>query len=105
MDEIGWKWLARLLNIKPQKITPTILLTFLEVRKFVYSITLTYRQQVAGPKLFRTYRRQFLKLLVYIRDVVSRQLPTDPALTRLLLFLDDCERTGAITPLEGANLT
>jgi len=49
----AWGWLARLLNQKPQRITATILLSFLKPTAHV---------------LAATYRRQFRKLLSFLRE-------------------------------------
>ncbi|KAI9023305.1 GLE1-like protein-domain-containing protein [Hyaloraphidium curvatum] len=71
----AWTWLARLLNLPPRKITPQLILTFLEV---------------AGPELLRTYRKQATKLLRFIAEKCLPQMPKESvaATTRLRLHLE-----------------
>eukprot|EP01132_Coremiostelium_polycephalum_P006008 gene6008-7484_t len=47
----AWKWISRLVNMKPKRITSFLLVSFL---------------QVAGHELLRTYKQQFAKILYLI---------------------------------------
>ena len=63
----AWRWLARVLNQKPQRITPTIILAFLKP---------------SAHALARAYPRQFPKLLrLIIKEFVPKihQLVDPPA--------------------------
>lgn len=79
----AWGWMARILNMKPRRITATLLEKFL---------------QVAGHSLAANYRRQFLKMLLLIKThtlpAVDR-LPNKhtPSFTRLRLFIQEVETT------------
>jgi nucleoporin GLE1 len=79
--EHAWRWLARVLNLKPRRITPVLLLAFLEHTSYF---------------LAAKYGRQFSKLLLFIRDDYLRRLPTGTTAskTRLELFLGDWEQNG-----------
>ncbi|KAI7867947.1 GLE1-like protein-domain-containing protein [Spinellus fusiger] len=83
----GWIWLARICNMPPRTITPTIIRSFLEV---------------AGQRLMREYPRQMLKILTYLKD---KMLPLVRADTtnineagrkRLENYLRDCFNAGTI---------
>jgi len=72
----AWVWLARILNMTPRKITPSLLLAFLEHSAYF---------------MHKTYGRQFAKLLQFIKEDYLRRLPagTEAAKTRLEIFLSN----------------
>lgn len=74
--ENGWVWLASVLNIKPQPITPYLICSFLES---------------AGYKLWRIYKDSFVKLLRFIRKDYLPMIPAGSiaAKTRLEVYLDE----------------
>lgn len=82
----AWSWIARLLNMPPTIYTSTFLLLFLKV---------------VGPKLQQKYKRQFVKLIKFIREVYFNQLPSSSTAsnTRLELFLDELFNHGYVKPL------
>eukprot|EP01117_Protostelium_nocturnum_P011594 TRINITY_DN4208_c0_g1_i2.p1 TRINITY_DN4208_c0_g1~~TRINITY_DN4208_c0_g1_i2.p1 ORF type:complete len:581 (-),score=226.63 TRINITY_DN4208_c0_g1_i2:31-1698(-) len=84
-----WTWLARLLNMPPQKITATLLTVFLKV---------------AGHKMHRAYGKQFKKLMSTIQKDMLPMLEEGPSKTRLTLFCQDFEKAGQIKPLDGWDL-
>ena len=60
----AWVWLARMLNIKPRRISLAMLEAFL---------------QIAGHDVRRAYPRQFPKLVDFFASAYSKHLPTgDP---------------------------
>ncbi|KAJ3260315.1 hypothetical protein HK103_000950 [Boothiomyces macroporosus] len=72
----GWSWMARILNMKPRKLTPLLILTFLEI---------------AGNKLLQQYGEQGKKL---VHLIIEKSIPMMPAssvasTTKLKLFLED----------------
>jgi type II secretory pathway pseudopilin PulG len=77
----AWIWLARLLNMEPRPITPTILVAFLEH---------------AGFFLLQAYRNQFRKILSFIKeDYIKRYPPNcNAAKSRLIIYLEDYEKNG-----------
>ena len=79
----GWSWIARMLNLKPKRITAQLVLSFL---------------QVAGFRLLQVYNRQFRKLLAVIKEDVLPKLPQESlaSATRLQLFLMDYEQAGGV---------
>eukprot|EP00794_Sanderia_malayensis_P019191 gene19191-21113_t len=89
----GWTWLVRLLNLPPCKtITATVLFDFLEV---------------AGHALFKTYGKQFQKLLKLLCEDVMPKIdavtPTDEKgpVVRLKGFLEKCIKNGSIPVPDG----
>lgn len=82
MDE-AWKWLARLLNLTPRRITATLLITFLEV---------------TGDALLKTYGRQARKLFLFILQGYIPMLPKESVAhtTRLKTWLETWRRTGKV---------
>ncbi|KAI8927632.1 GLE1-like protein-domain-containing protein [Entophlyctis helioformis] len=72
----GWTWIARILNLKPRKITPLLIHTFLDV---------------AGHALFTTYKSQAWKLAMYIANVSLPIMPpsANASTTRLKLYLEE----------------
>lgn len=105
----GWTWLARLLNMPPKKITPHLLLTFLEVGPRISGanrsrlIALCFAHQCAGPELMRVYRKQMNKLLRFIADKYTPQMPKDSvaATTRLRLYLEAHRGRSRLAEAEG----
>ncbi|KAI8899894.1 GLE1-like protein-domain-containing protein [Globomyces pollinis-pini] len=72
----AWTWLARILNMKPRKLTPQLIYTFLEI---------------TGNALINEYRHQAKKMILVIKD---QFIPTIPAAaisstTRLQSFLEE----------------
>ncbi|KAH6574995.1 hypothetical protein BASA62_002165 [Batrachochytrium salamandrivorans] len=88
----GWVWMSRILNMKPRRITTLLLYTFLEI---------------AGNALVTTYKRQAIKLVRYIVQVLIPMAPAaaNASTTRLALFLDETVlKTGNMPPFEGSAL-
>ncbi|KAL2919514.1 hypothetical protein HK105_201161 [Polyrhizophydium stewartii] len=88
----GWTWIARILNMKPRRITPLLLHTFLEV---------------AGHELLKTYPRQAPKLIRYMVQVAIPMMPAsaNASTTRLKLFLEETALAkGTIDPYESSHL-
>jgi len=89
----AWAWLARVLNMRPRRVTPTILLPFLEI---------------AGYELNRVYRRQFVKLLNFISKDYMTRLPPDapaPAVARLKIYMHEFRAAGGkLQAPEGRNM-
>ncbi|PKC66354.1 hypothetical protein RhiirA1_459836 [Rhizophagus irregularis] len=88
----AWIWLARLLNLPPQKITPFLLYTFLKV---------------AGAQVVQVYKGQATKILYVIFKAYVHQPPPEikalltsspAAMSRLKTFLEDASRKGFIEP-------
>lgn len=75
LQPLLWKWPARLLSLPPRRITPIVLLAFLEI---------------AGAALTRTYKRQAEKLINYIYEVYLPKCPKAAvaATTRCKLWLE-----------------
>jgi len=90
----AWTWLARLLNMKAQDITATVLLIFLEI---------------AGYRLQQAYGRQFFKCIIFIQEEFFKQLSTDsasrPAIVRLINFIKDINSKGKLLPPKGSELS
>lgn len=86
--EHAWTWLARLCNLPPRRVTPAILLPFL---------------QVAGPVLYRNYPRQLIKLTHFILNVFLPKVPEGctGSKTRLEMFLRDVLKRGTYVLPEG----
>eukprot|EP00842_Homolaphlyctis_polyrhiza_P006682 jgi/Hompol1/7014/HPOL_005158-RA len=74
----GWTWLACIMNLKPRKITPLLLITFLEI---------------AGNALLTKYKGQAKKLIRHIIDIVIPTISTNKkaiaSTTRLGLWLEE----------------
>ena len=83
-------WLASLLNSRPQRHTAAVLAAFLEV---------------CSPMMSRTYGRQFIKIVVYIRATFAPMLPAESiaANTRLALLVDGFARNGFGLPEGGGS--
>jgi hypothetical protein len=77
---MGWTWLARLLNMKPRKITPQLIHAFLTI---------------AGHQFIQKYNLQGKKMMKFLR-VYNTTMPADAisGSTRLSLLLDTFEQTG-----------
>jgi nucleoporin GLE1 len=77
--KFAWQWLATILNRPPRRITPVILIAFL---------------QIAGYTLWNSYRRQFAKILRFIKSDYLHRLPEGcvGARTRLELYIEDFEK-------------
>jgi nucleoporin GLE1 len=74
--KMAWSWLARMCNLTPRRLTPQLILIFL---------------QVCGNSLLAVYKNQALKLLNYIMAEMVPRIPIEakPATVRLVLFLND----------------
>jgi hypothetical protein len=84
--------MARLLNIKPRKVTPLFLLAFLEI---------------AGHSLVSKYGEQGAKLIHYIIEIIIPAIPKTAiaSTTKLQLFLDETIiKTGSFPIPSGRNL-
>lgn len=83
---LGWRWLARVANRRPRRVTAGLLYTFLDV---------------ACYRLQQRYGRQLRKLMRALREQLLPRLPegTAPAARgRLEMFLDSYERLGGQLP-------
>ncbi|KAI8827026.1 GLE1-like protein-domain-containing protein [Fimicolochytrium jonesii] len=89
--DFAWIWLSRMLNMKPRRVSPGLILRFLEM---------------AGSQFLPRFGKQAEKMIVYIRDVYMPMIPADAvaAATRLQLFLDDVCKTGRVPVPEGRSL-
>ena len=89
----GWTWLASILNVRPQAITPFIICSFLET---------------AGYKLWKAYNGNFLKILKYLRSHYLELLPAGSiaARTRLEIYINEflCHDPPRVQPPEGCDL-
>ncbi|KAJ3299748.1 Nuclear pore complex nucleoporin component [Borealophlyctis nickersoniae] len=91
----GWTWLARILNLKPRRITPLLVFRFLEI---------------AGHELLKDYGAQARKIIQFIMGeymgVIGQMAkPPTASANRLLLFLqDNLKAAGTIPPHEGRTL-
>ena len=74
--ENGWSWFARILNMKPRKLTPLLIHTFLII---------------AGNKLISIYKDQGLKLVYLLVDTLIPIIPVAAiaSTTKLKLFLEE----------------
>jgi hypothetical protein len=127
-----WTWMANLLNMKPRKVTPHILLAFLEVR-YCPCLQLTERGnygdkplifiplanvnffnffwlfpplnlifclcfQHAGYRLWKTYGKQFEKILQFIKNDYLNRMPPECAASRmrLELYIESIEKDRAL---------
>lgn len=88
--EYAWVWLSSLLNMTPKIYTSTILCSFLEVTSYA---------------MYSTYKRQFLKLIVFIKDIFIPLLPSASvsANTRLTLLIERFISKG-FAPPEGYSI-
>ncbi|RKP11244.1 GLE1-like protein-domain-containing protein [Piptocephalis cylindrospora] len=79
----AWKWIARLLNLTPRRITATLLMSFLEM---------------TGAALLETYGQQATKLLFFILTDYLPMLPKESVAhaTRLKTWLEAWRRTGRV---------
>jgi nucleoporin GLE1 len=86
--EYAWTWLARLCNLPPRRITPSILLAFL---------------QVAGHALYRSYSRQLMKIVRFILDVFLQKMPEGctGSKMRLEMFVSDVLKHGRFPVPDG----
>ena len=88
----AWTWLARLLNMKPRRLTPLLLYTFLDV---------------CGHELLKEYKSQALKLFHFIMEHNIPAMPQSAlaGTTRLELFLQETVIAhNDIRPPEGRDL-
>ena len=87
--ENGWTWLARILNIRPRKITPLLIYAFLNV---------------AGHKIVQQYKDQAVKLVAVLCDSLMPMFPKAAvaSTTKLALYLDETvKKTGTFPPHSG----
>lgn len=56
----GWTWIARLLNMKPRKITPSLMHTFFEI---------------AGNALMSEYKEQGFGIVKFVCEVYLNMIP------------------------------
>ncbi|XP_033829253.1 mRNA export factor GLE1 [Periophthalmus magnuspinnatus] len=89
----GWRWLAQMLNMEPQKdTTATLLFDFLEV---------------CGNALVKQYQGQFWKLLLFLKEEYFPRIKAATkdgqmgSLTRLEKFLETSLRSRQISPPKG----
>lgn len=85
-------FIERLLNMKPRKITPSLIETFLKV---------------LGNRFVEVYREKAHQIIQFIRsDFLTRVKSPGTAgpKLRLELFIDEYLRKGSISPLEGSEL-
>lgn len=85
--ENAWQWVAIVLNQKPTKIVPHILLTFIEV---------------AGSTFLETYGKQALKIISFIRNTYIHMFPQECAQIAHKIrsfFSDNLDKNGKIPPL------
>lgn len=91
--EFAWIWIASVLNIKPQSITPYLICAFLES---------------AGHALLARYGNLFLKVLRFIQKGYLGMIPAGSiaAKTRLDIFVNDALSGSppSLPPPEGSNL-
>ncbi|KAG0294040.1 hypothetical protein BGZ98_001935 [Dissophora globulifera] len=84
----GWTWMARIMNMPPRPITPSLITVFLEV---------------CGNSFLRTYRNQAAKAL---RLLMTDFIPLIPrqgvdGTTRLVTLLEQYNKTGTIPVADG----
>ncbi|KAI9209725.1 GLE1-like protein-domain-containing protein [Polychytrium aggregatum] len=86
-----WTWLARILNLKPRRLTPTFLQTFLEI---------------GGYAFMAEYQSQANKIMRYMIEVYIPQIPAQAvaATTRLNITLEDCAKRGSVAKPEGSTM-
>ncbi|KAJ1949670.1 hypothetical protein EC988_004679 [Linderina pennispora] len=89
--ELGWTWMARMVNLPPRAISPALVVTFLEL---------------AGTAMLAAYDEQFRKLLRALANRWLPMVPTDEPLavaskSRLGSYLEDYQRTGCLGEVEG----
>ncbi|KAJ1960332.1 hypothetical protein GGI12_003859 [Dipsacomyces acuminosporus] len=90
----GWTWFARMVNLQPRSVSPSLVNSFLEI---------------AGDSMMAAYSKQFKKLL----DVLVKQwmpaIPLDEPLavaskSRLSSYMDKYASSGTLTQIEGRNI-
>ncbi len=93
--EHAWMWFSRVLNMKPNKYTASILHAFLEV---------------AGYRCLQVYGKQFARVLSFIKHrYMIMMLAMDqedlkwsrPAISRLMIYLQEYEKTGRLEQPKG----
>ncbi|KAI1318273.1 hypothetical protein EDD11_006969 [Mortierella claussenii] len=84
----AWTWMARITNMPPRPITPSLITVFLEV---------------CGNSYLKTYRKQAAKVLQLLRQEFIPLIPKQgiDGTTRLLILLGDYTKTGQIPVAEG----
>ncbi|KAF8929800.1 GLE1-like protein-domain-containing protein [Dissophora ornata] len=84
----GWTWMARIVNMPPRPITPSLITVFLEV---------------CGNSYLRTYRNQAAKVLKLVADEFIPLIPRQgvDGTTRLKTLLEEYFRTGNIPVADG----
>ncbi|RKP21988.1 GLE1-domain-containing protein [Rozella allomycis CSF55] len=89
--ERAWAWLARMLNSKPRRISPVLLLSFLNI---------------AGFQFFKHFPNQFPKIIAYIEKEYLPLIPKESvaAKTRLSLWIQEYREKKKITKPEGFTL-
>ncbi|TPX69036.1 hypothetical protein SpCBS45565_g02686 [Spizellomyces sp. 'palustris'] len=87
----GLNWLFLILSIEPRRISPFLILRFLEI---------------AGHELLNQYRPQTEEALMFLRNEFIPKIPAKAiaGTTRLQIFLDSVFEKGAIPPPEGRTL-
>ncbi|KAG9294798.1 hypothetical protein G9A89_008490 [Geosiphon pyriformis] len=90
--EHGWKWLARIMNMKPQTITPYLIYTFLQVAgpRFIE----TYPEQ--GRKLINTYYNAYVGIGHQEFEVLRKE--SAAAMSRLESFLSNTRKNRYMFP-------
>ncbi|KAI9092704.1 GLE1-like protein-domain-containing protein [Phlyctochytrium arcticum] len=94
-DYIGmdraWEWFACILDTPPRKITPLLILKFLEI---------------VGHEFLQTFGRQAIKLLQFTKDQFLQKISPKAiaSTTRLELFLEPIFQSGSIPSPEGRTL-
>ncbi|KAI8318414.1 GLE1-domain-containing protein [Martensiomyces pterosporus] len=90
----GWTWLARITNLRPRAISPSLVNTFLEI---------------AGASMMAAYGAQFKKALDFIARHWVPAIPLDEPLavaskSRLSTYMDTYVSTGTLKQVEGRNI-
>jgi len=88
----AWTYVARLVNVKPRRATASILYPFL---------------QIASYEMSQRYRRQYTKLLIFIKTTFLPKLstgsPTEGWISgprdRIELFLNEWESNGCVVQM------
>ncbi|KAF9918337.1 hypothetical protein BX616_009234 [Lobosporangium transversale] len=87
----AWTWMARILNMPPRPITPSLITVFLEV---------------CGNSYLSNYRQQAHKVLRLLKNEFIAMVPKQgiDGTTRLLTLLEDYAKSGGQIPIaEGRN--
>mmetsp|Transcript_7071 Transcript_7071/g.12683 ORF Transcript_7071/g.12683 Transcript_7071/m.12683 type:complete len:619 (-) Transcript_7071:1627-3483(-) len=90
--DYGWKWIARICNMKPRNMTCMMLASFLEI---------------CGYQLWKSYGFQYQKLMKYVHQNVLQNVPSTapPGPTsRLKSMLEDYFNSGKMDPPVGKYL-